>query len=209
MQKFIIFDLDGTVLDTLESIYLSCNQYLKNHNYPYQYTKDEIQSFIGRGIINLFKQVIKSEEYTKEQIDEFIELFNKYQKDAKPYNKVKETLESLHALGYKLFVFSNKADPLVKDIQNNQFKGFAFDGCFGHILSYNPKPDVTLLNKQIIDKYNLDPKDGFYVGDSEVDYQTAINAKLKPILVTYGYGKIKTIDCVKIDSFDKLIECSR
>ena len=93
MYKHVLFDLDGTVLDTLESIYLSCNQYLKNHNYPFRYTKDEIQSFIGRGIINLFKQVIKSEEYTKEQIDkkvdEIIEFSELGEFINKPVNKNK------------------------------------------------------------------------------------------------------------------------
>lgn len=207
MKKFIVFDLDGTLIDTLSGITVAVNEYLKNKDLPYHYSKDEVETFIGEGAVVLFKKMIKNEVFKEEDYEYFLSLYLKEQYSSKPFKYVVETLNELVSLKYKLLIYSNKPDELLKPLVNKVFPSIPFLIVQGQDSRYKCKPDATLLNL-ILKKFGLSPFDGYYVGDTYIDVLTGKNAKLKTIVVK-GYGDIKKAkECGSdsiIDDFSQLI----
>ncbi len=187
-MKFVIFDLDGTLINTLKGIAIAVNKFLKFKNIDKEYSDEEVKYFIGNGAELLFKRFMNGYEYNKDDY----ELFLKYYKDNQIYSEVYDnvdlTLKELKSRGYLIYILSNKPDELLRILIPNLFKDIEFDYIQGQDKNYKCKPDVTLLNERIINKFNLDTNEGFYVGDSYVDVETGKNANLKTIFVTYGYG---------------------
>lgn len=187
-MKFVIFDLDGTLINTLKGITIAVNKFLKFKNIEKEYSDEEVKHFIGNGAELLFKRFMNGYEYNKDDY----ELFLKYYKDNQVYSEVYAnvglTLKELKRRGYLIYILSNKPDELLKILIPNLFKDIEFNYIQGQDKNYKCKPDVTLLNERIINKFNLDTNEGFYVGDSYVDVETGRNANLKTIFVTYGYG---------------------
>lgn len=187
-MKFVIFDLDGTLINTLKGITVAVNKFLKFKNIDKEYSDEEVKHFIGNGAELLFKRFMNGYEYNKDDY----ELFLKYYKDNQIYSEVYDnvdlTLKELKRRGYLIYILSNKPDELLKILIPNLFKDIEFNYIQGQDKNYKCKPDVTLLNERIINKFNLDTNEGFYVGDSYVDVETGRNANLKTIFVTYGYG---------------------
>lgn len=210
MQKFVIFDLDGTLIDTVEGITIAANKYLKDHSIPFVYTKKDISSFIGNGAPILFKRMMKEYEYTDSDYEEFLTYYRDNQKYSVVYDSVICCLKELIKRDYYLFILSNKPDSLLQILIPELLKDIEFKYIQGQDNNYPTKPDVTLLNEKTINKFNLDPKNGFYVGDSYVDVLTAKNASLKSIFVTYGYGdNQKAIDLrpdYVINEFKEIME---
>ncbi len=208
MDKFIIFDLDGTLVNTLDGITKTVKKFVKISKYNYSYTKKDVKSFIGSGVEILYKRVTKKDNIDQKELDLFMNLYSKYQKKSRLYKGVKKTINILNNRGYKCFLFSNKPDNLVKELSKTIFKGVKIYAYQGQDLNYPPKPDSSLLTKSILDKYKLDSKYGYYCGDTNIDLMTANNATLKPILCLYGYGYYDNInsDCIKISKFKDLLK---
>ena len=188
VMKFVIFDLDGTLINTLKGITVAVNKFLKFKNINKKYSEDEVKKFIGNGAELLFKRFMNGYEYNTNDYELFIKYYKDNQIYSEVYNNVDKTLKELKKRGYLTYILSNKPDELLKILIPSLFKDIDFDYIQGQDKNYKCKPDVTLLNERIINKYNLNSNDGFYVGDSYVDIQTGKNAKLKTIFVTYGYG---------------------
>lgn len=210
MQKFVIFDLDGTLIDTVEGITIACNKYLQFKDIPLHYSKQEIESFIGNGAPLLFKRMMKSYQYNDKDYEDFLSFYKENQKYSVVYPNVFNSLKELINRGYYLFILSNKPDSLLQILIPSLLKDIEFKYIQGQDNNYPTKPDVTLLNEKIINKFKLNKDEGYYVGDSYVDVLTAKNANLKSIFVTYGYGdnhKAMTYnpDYV-IDDFKKIME---
>ncbi|MCI7039650.1 MAG: HAD family hydrolase [Mollicutes bacterium] len=210
MKKFVIFDLDGTLIDTVEGITIAANKYLSSHNIPFVYSRDDIESFIGNGAPLLFKRMMKNYKYNENDYQEFLTFYRDNQKYSKVYPEVVSSLKALISRGYSLFILSNKPDSLLQILIKELLSEINFKYIQGQDNKYPTKPDVTLLNEKIINSFDLDPNEGYYVGDSYVDVLTGQNAKLKSIFVTYGYGDYQKAMSYKpnyiIDKFEDILE---
>ena len=192
MFDYIVFDLDGTLIDTLEGLTVAVNKTMEQLNLKYHYSKEEVKTFIGRGAKRLLTLALKR-EFSEEEFELFLHNYEAFQYVSKPFKNVIETLKILNAKNIPFIIYSNKPDEILQKLITASLKGVNFLYIQGQDLNYPPKPDVTLLNK-IIAKFNLFNKKGLYVGDSIVDIQTANNANMKCLILTYGYGKMEEMD---------------
>lgn len=176
----ILFDLDGTLLDTLEDLADSVNYALEQHGYP-QRTLEEIRTFVGNGAAMLIKLATsESEDY--EQVLRTFQSYYKTHCQVKtgPYAGVLEALREIRA-EYPVAVVSNKPDPAVKTLCDDYFDGvFAL----GERADCPRKPAPDMLYKAM---EHLGVDKAVYVGDSEVDVITAKNAGMPCISVLWGF----------------------
>lgn len=186
MVDYIVFDLDGTLLDTLSGLTLATNETLKALNINLSYTKQEVKTFIGNGALKLFTRALKRKP-TDYEFNLFLKKYEECQYVSEPFINVISTLKELETLKIPLIIFSNKPDHILQKLIANNLKEIHFTYIQGQDFNYPPKPDVTLLNK-ILSDLNLNNKNGLFVGDSVVDILTANNAQIKCLIVPYGYG---------------------
>ena len=188
-MKYIFFDLDGTILDTLKDLANAVNYGLKSFNLP-EKDLDFVRLAIGNGTKVLIKRCTPcnlSEEERSKVFDVFKNYYFKHFTDnTKPYPGIYEMLLKLKELkNIRLVVLSNKDDDLTKQLINKEFPR-VFDIIQGSYIDKPRKPDPFLINK-IINENNIDKKDCLYIGDTNVDKETADNANLEYLLVNYGY----------------------
>ena len=188
-MKNIIFDLDGTILDTLLDLTNAVNYGLKSFNLP-EKDIDFVRLAIGNGTKVLIKRCTPcdiSEEERSKVFDVFKDYYFKHFTDyTKPYPGIYEMLIKLKEIdNLKLVVLSNKDDDLTKQLINKEFPR-VFDIIQGSYIDKPRKPNPYLINK-IINEHNIDIKDCLYIGDTNVDKETATNADLNYRLVNYGY----------------------
>ncbi len=186
--KAVVFDLDGTILDTLGDLRDSVNFALKENNLPAR-TTQEVRAFVGNGIRLLIERAVPENTPT-ETVDKCFNDFKAYYKDnsailTKPYNGIYELLTRLKNAGVKLAVVSNKADFAVQALVEKYFSGF-FDFSVGEKenVKRKPAPDSVLC---ALDYLNVSKSEAIYIGDSEVDIETAENADIPCIAVLWGF----------------------
>ncbi len=184
----IIFDMDGTILNTLEDLKNSLNYVLQQAGYQTR-TLEEVRTFVGNGIRKTIERALPS-DIEEEKIDELFSLFMDYYAihntdNTKPYNGVIDLLKELKHLGYKTAVVSNKQDSAVKSLCKKFFTGL-FDVEIGEKENIAKKPDPDEVN-EVLKILNIDRTKSIYIGDSEVDIQTAQNSKMKSIIVDWGF----------------------
>jgi phosphoglycolate phosphatase len=187
--KGIIFDLDGTLVNSLEDISDAMNTVLQGLNYP-THTYETYQYFIGSGLRNLVSKALPAANSNEEQIQICFDcMVNEYRKactlKTKPYDGILELLNNPALGNIKMAVFSNKADELTKKIVSEIFPGH-FDDAIGLSTEALKKPN-PFEAVEISKKWNLKPEEILFVGDSDIDMQTAINANMFPVGVTWGY----------------------
>ena len=187
--KGIIFDLDGTLVDSLHDISDAMNTVLESLNYP-THTYDTYQYFIGSGLRNLVSKALPSSNNKEEQIEICFEMMiQEYRKictsKTKPYEGILELLDNLTSQNIKLAVFSNKADELTKKIASEIFPNH-FDPAVGLSTEELKKPN-PFEAIEISKKWNLKPEEILFVGDSDIDMKTAVNANMFPVGVSWGY----------------------
>lgn len=186
--KLVIFDLDGTILDTLEDLRGSLNMVLSRHQFPPR-TIDETRQFVGNGIRNLITR--GAPEGTEEAlIDAMFSEFLPYYKEhcaekTAPYPEIPMLLQKLREEGYLTAVVSNKADPAVQELCRHYFPEL-FDTCVGEKpdVARKPAPDTVF---EVLRHLEVSAGDAVYIGDSDVDILTAQNAKLPFIGVDWGF----------------------
>ena len=190
MKKYelVIFDLDGTILDTLDDLTDSVNYALEKHGYPLR-TKEEIRTFVGDGLLMLVRRAI-APEMDETIIQTVLAEQKAYYKEhcadkTNPYEGIMELLEDLKTTGYKLAVVSNKADYAVQILCEQYFPGL-FHMAVGEKENVRKKPAPDSVNA-VLEKLQTDRADAVYIGDSEVDIETAKNAGLDAVLVTWGF----------------------
>ena len=185
-MKAVIFDLDGTLLNTLEDLHISFNYAIGEFGYPAR-TEEEIKGFVGNGIKKAIERALpyKVEDNELEQI---VSVFKTYylehmSEHTMPYNGITDTLKELKAKGYAIGVVSNKYDDAVKALCNKYFCNLVDIAVGeGNGISKKPSPDGVL---KVIKELNA--KEAVYAGDSEVDIETAKNAGLPCISVLWGF----------------------
>ena len=188
--KAVIFDLDGTLLNTIADIGGAVNSVLERHNLPV-YTMEEYRFFVGKGIHNLVIQVLPTAERTDEKIKLFYqEVMSEYASNlnvrTRLFPGIAELLDQLVVRGVSLAILSNKADELMADVIKNYFVSWKFSSVFGARKNVPIKPDPSAVY-EILAQLKLTNDEVLYVGDSDVDMQTATNAKLFPVGVAWGF----------------------
>ena len=190
MKKTVIFDLDGTLLNTLDDLADSTNYALSKFGYPTR-TIEEVRQFVGNGVAKLIERAIpdgKNNPNFEKCLAIFKENYaqNMYNKTA-PYNGIIEMLSNLKSKGIKIAVVSNKFDLAVKELCKKYFEGF-IDFAAGENeaqgIKKKPAPDTVI---SVLNEFNFAPEDAVYVGDSDVDIMTAKNSKMPCISVTWGF----------------------
>lgn len=190
MKKAVIFDLDGTLLNTLDDLADSTNYALSKFGYPTR-TIEEVRQFVGNGVAKLIERAIP-EGKNNSNFEKCLSIFkenyaqNMYNRTV-PYNGIIEMLSNLKSKGIKIAVVSNKFDLAVKELCKKYFEGF-IDFAAGENeaqgIKKKPAPDTVL---SVLNEFNFAPEDAVYVGDSDVDIMTAKNSKMPCISVTWGF----------------------
>ena len=186
-----IFDLDGTILNTLEDLADSTNYALKTYGYP-ERTMDEVRQFVGKGIRKLMERAVP-EGTPVEEIDRVHETFTAHYKvhcadKTRPYDGIMELLQNLKKDGCKLAVVSNKADYGVQELCKQYFDG-VFDFAVGEREGIRKKPAPDSVN-EVLKTLGCSRDRAVYIGDSDVDIQTAANAQMDHIIVEWGFRDV-------------------
>ena len=191
MRKYkgIIFDLDGTLINSIEDIVDSMNEVLNEYGMA-TFTLEEYKTKIGSGIRNLVKRSLP-ENTKEEEIDEAVKLYEKfYEKNylnkTKAYEGIDELLEKLVEMDIKLGINSNKKDNYTKELAKKIFKNIPFIKVFGEREGIPIKPDTTTM-LEIVEAMELQPEEVLYIGDSDVDMITGKNANMDTVGVELGF----------------------
>lgn len=188
MNKMVIFDLDGTLLDTLDDLCNSVNYSLRTNNFP-ERSLAEVRTFVGNGIRLLIERSVP-EGTSKELIDKTFECFKTYyavhcNDKTKTYPGVIDMLKELKKNGYKIAVLSNKAQYAVTKLCDIYFNNLLDDAVGAREnVAKKPSPDALYI---CAENNNINLNNVIYVGDSDVDVATANNAGVRGIAVTWGF----------------------
>lgn len=184
----ILFDLDGTLLNTLEDLADSVNHVLKNNHFPTR-TLDEICYFVGNGVATLIKLALPAdceEAVYNSCLFEFRSYYAEHmQIKTIPYPGILSLLKHLKEKGFHLGIVSNKFDGAVKNLSNTYFSPY-IDTAIGETNDLTKKPAPDMIYRALT-QLQADPQRAIYVGDSDVDLETARNAALPCISVTWGF----------------------
>ena len=189
-KKIIIFDLDGTLLNTLDDLTDSTNAMLEKFNYPKR-TKEEVKNFVGNGVDKLIERAIpdgRNNPDFENCIKTFKKIYseNMYNK-TEPYDGIIDMLEILRKNNYKTAVVSNKFDTAVKELCEKYFPNLIdFSAGENEISGIRKKPAPDTIFK-VLEYFNLKSENAVYIGDSEVDIQTAKNSDMQCISVCWGF----------------------
>lgn len=188
-MKTIIFDLDGTLLDTLADLAASANHTMEQMGYP-THPLESYRYFVGNGVPKLLERCLPEDKRTEENIAAARKLFAEYYNvhfadKTKPYEGVPELLGSLRKSGVKMAVASNKSDEFTQSIVK-KFFGDIFDAVQGarENVPKKPAPDIAF---GIMERLGAVPVNTYFAGDSNVDMYTAKNAGLTAIGCLWGF----------------------
>ncbi len=189
MYKLVIFDLDGTLADSLADLGNACNDALEHFGYPV-HEIEKYRYFVGNGVPELIRRTLPENERSEENIARVKAVFDgiygrTYDKYTRPYDGIPELLAALRENGILIAVASNKPDEFTQKIVS---------GMFGNVFSYvsgkkegfekKPHPQIAL---HIMEKLGALPEETLFAGDSSVDMQTAENAGCRSIGCTWGF----------------------
>ena len=191
MVKAILFDLDGTLVNSLDDLADSANYALSKLGYEVHET-EKYKYFVGDGMIKLMERVLPENKRTKQNIDEIFNVFIQYYKEhycdkTYAYDGIKDLLIKLKNDGFKIAVISNKLHNMTLTVVEKIFENI-FDCVYGKMEGYPPKPDARLTNC-LIEKLGVKNGECAVVGDSGMDMAVARNAKCIGIGVLWGFRK--------------------
>lgn len=198
MYKAVIFDLDGTLVNSLYDLASSMNKALAACGLPV-YPTECYRQFVGSGRAVLVERAVGEQRLTPEIKARVTDLFDKdyavhCMDKTRPYDGVREMLDALNALGVKTAVLSNKPDEFVKEMMEKLFPGFPFTLAWGKKPQYKQKPDSGALFA-MLNEMGVSNEECLYAGDSDVDVYTAKNAGLPFCGVEWGFrGRQELLD---------------
>lgn len=186
--KAIVFDMDGTLLDTLLDLTNAVNVALSKYGLP-EKTVAEVCKVVGNGARNLVKGVVPGGEEHPD-FESIFEYYKAYyaqhcEEETMPYEGIWELLQELKKRNYKMAVVSNKPDGAVKILAEKYFPE-CFRVAIGDMEGYKRKPAPDLVYKAL-EELGAKKEEAIYVGDSDVDLMTAMNAELPCVSVTWGF----------------------
>lgn len=197
----IIFDLDGTLLNTLLDLTSAVNKTMEAYNYP-TLTCDEVRARVGNGFRVLMEKCIP-EKVSDEKLDEIVNTYANnygscYMDKTKPYEGIWLLIDTLLDEGIKIGVNSNKADKYTKDLIKKHFPRIEEKYVFGKREGFPTKPD-PINNREIMENMGLCESQVLYVGDSLVDLETGRNTRLLTVLCSWGFVDKETLENASSD----------
>lgn len=188
MYRIAVFDLDGTILNTLEDLRDSLNHALAQYSLP-QRTLPQVRSYLGNGIRALVECGVPKGTPAPIVDAVFAEFASYYPPHANiktaPYPGIVDLFSRLRSMDIKIAVVSNKVDEAVQALCAHYFPGM-LDYCVGEKTGIRKKPCPDSVN-HVLELFDIEPREALYIGDSEVDAQTAKNAKTDCALVSWGF----------------------
>lgn len=189
-KKLVIFDLDGTLLDTIADLAQATNQALRQLGFPVHEEKSYYR-FVGSGINKLFERALPLQERTAENVAKvralFVPYYDAHNADlTRPYDGIVPLLEHLQNSGFLLAIASNKYQSATEKLVRHYFPQIHFSAVLGQREGLPVKPD-PLFVKEILTLTQTSAQETLYVGDSDVDMMTARNAEVEACAVTWGF----------------------
>lgn len=190
MIKLLIFDLDGTLLNTLDDIADSANHILEEHHFP-THPVEAYRYFVGNGMPTLVKRILPENQREGEIynicLKEFLEYYAQHMYDkTHEYADMTAVLERMQAKGIKIAVATNKVHHAVAPLMERFFPTIRFDVLMGQREGVPVKPDPQIVH-DILSAVGCTAEETLYFGDTSVDMQTAHNAGLRAVGVLWGY----------------------
>lgn len=190
MKKLVIFDLDGTLLNTIADLAAATNYALQFYGYP-PHNTDAYRFFVGNGINKLFERALPEGEKSNENIQkirsQFIPYYNEHNADLSlPYPGITDMLEKLQNHGILLAVASNKYQEATTKLICQFFPTIRFTAVLGQREGVPSKPDPQII-EEIVQNAHVSKEEVIYIGDSCVDMQTGLNAGVTTIGVSWGF----------------------
>ena len=190
MKKLVIFDLDGTLLNTIADLAHSKNYALNKLGYP-THEIEKYNFMVGNGIDKLFERALPEEEKSKENVlrvrKEFVPYYDIHNADdSRPYPGIPELLSYLQDAGVQIAVASNKYQAATQKLVDHYFPEIHFTAVLGQREGVKVKPDPIIVS-DILEIAKVAKEEALYVGDSGVDMQTAANAGVTACGVTWGF----------------------
>ena len=192
MKRLILWDLDGTLIDTLEDLAEAVNHALRLRELPL-HGLDEYRKMVGHGVRNLVKQALEAslQEINDKLVDEALADFKEYYQahidvHTRPYPGMPELLTELQDKGIKMAVASNKFQEGTEYLIKEFFPDIQFVAILGNRPGYPLKPEPAIV-EEVLSKGSIGPEDAVMVGDSPTDMRTAANGGIEAIAVSWGY----------------------
>ena len=214
MTKLVIFDLDGTLLDTLDDLGAAVNHAMRQRGFP-QHTREEYRMMVGHGARNLMHQALPKEHRDNEAlVDEVLADFRSYYNAhidiyTKPFPGIPQLLENLHQKGIKPAVASNKFQEGTEHLIKEFFPDIPFVAILGNRPNHPLKPNPEVVG-EILRKAGIDKENTIMVGDSDTDMQTATNGGIRGIAVNWGYRNMREFankqSLTVVDTAEELLE---
>ncbi len=196
MKKLIVFDLDGTLLNSLEDLADSANWVLEQHGFP-THPVDAYRYFVGDGVRKLIERILPQEERTDARIEqcrqEFVAYYKVHMEDKTcVYEGITELLAELKNRGLKIAVATNKVHVAVAPLMAKYFPNIRFDAMIGQREGVPVKPAPQIMF-DILKETGCEPSEALHVGDTATDMQLAHNAGVTPVGVLWGYRPLEEL----------------
>ncbi|MBR4921218.1 MAG: HAD-IA family hydrolase [Prevotella sp.] len=208
--KLVLFDLDGTLLDTLDDLSGAVNHAMRLRGYPL-HTRDEYMKMVGNGVRNLVKRALPDDcKEDDSLVDAALADFKAYYTahidvHTHPYPGMQELVNQLHHEGVLLAVASNKFQEGTEYLISKFFPEIPFVTVLGNRPGFPLKPDPEIV-EEVLHKAGLQKEDAVMIGDSPTDMKTAENGGIRGIAVSWGYRPMKGIpDLTVVDSAEEIM----
>ena len=188
--KLVIFDLDGTLLDTIDDLKEAVNHAMSLRGFP-TFTRDEVMAMVGHGARNLMRKALplghKDDDMVNAAYDDFKAYYITHiDVHTKPFPGIHDLLTQLHQEGVMLAVASNKFQEGTEHLIKEFFPEIPFVAVLGGRPDFPLKPDPEIVN-EVLGKAGIEKEDAVMIGDSDTDMETATNGGIKGIAVNWGY----------------------
>lgn len=195
--RLVIFDLDGTLLDTIGDLAASCDHVLAQRGLP-QHTYEEYCSFVGNGVMRLVERALPEELRTPETVAavraDFVTYYTEHiDRFTRPYDGIPELLDELRRCGVRMAVASNKFQAGTEKLAARYFPDVRFDPVLGQRPGVPLKPDPQVVF-EILARTGVSPSETLYVGDSGIDMETARAAGVRSVGVTWGFRERRELE---------------